>query len=91
MDPEFDIVRFTLADLSFEWNGTTRTLKLVDRDEEEAATLVEIIRDVILDCSATHIPAVVAIDRAAKRLAQPISNLRVVGNDGGDIPEGAQG
>ena len=91
MDPEFDTVHFTLAGHSFEWNGTTRTLKLLDGNEVEAATLLEIMRDVILDCSGTHVPAVVAVDRAAKRLAQPISDVRVVGNDGGNIPRGAQG
>ncbi|MEK7953262.1 hypothetical protein [Luteolibacter soli] len=90
MDPEFDTVHFTLAGHSFEWNGTTRTLKLVDGSEAQMATLLEVIQGVILDCSGTHVPAVVAVDRAAKRLAQPISDLRVVGNNGGNIPSDAQ-
>jgi hypothetical protein len=89
MNPEYDTVRFTMLSLDLEWSGAKRVLTGMAYDPP--AAVLKLIRDVIVDCSATHIPAAVAVDRAGKRLAQPITNLQVTSEGGGRLPRDAQG
>ena len=76
MVPEHARVAFRMMEMDFEWNGATSHLKLKTGDA--APALLELIHSVITDSSGPGIPAITAVEKASRRLAQKVTDLRMI-------------
>ena len=62
--------------MEFEWHSADAELHV--RAGDAVPALLDLIRSVILDSSSGGVPAIVAVERASRRLAQHIADLRIL-------------
>jgi len=65
-----------MMEMDFEWSGTTRRLEL--KSGNAVPALLDLIRSVIMASSGDGVPAIVAVEKASKRLAQKVFDLRMI-------------